>query len=506
MKHVSYLKAAVAGMRSAGPIAGAMVLASAALFAHARDTSVKGVSLTTQTPQPAAVSADTKSSPVAGVGTPADPGPPSGAPSALAGSNSPAIWHTLKGPMADAFADLVDDYNRQHPRQMLQLRQFASSELLLTELRRRQGQPDAPLWVQWSAGSPDALSAQLKSGAIENVQNFLEDAGSVRIQQASMAATAAFRNPKGKWVALPLTAAVPVVMYRADAFEKVGLPRVAQFDDWKDLQNAAWRLREKGSACGIASPYPAWVHVENMSGWHNQPVTTRNDGEEGKSGQYAFNALPQVRHMALIMSWVKSDLVFNGTSEQALQAWADGRCPILMGPSTALGEVPDGQRFNVVVTPLPLWQEVSATQGKLFPNGDGLYLLRPANREQKAVAAAFANHWFEADVAAKWHQRTGAVPLTPDAERVTRKAGFYERIPGWGLISGKLAQVKSAIVKPFQFARRQDVLNAGDKEIQTAFESGKAAKSVLDDSVRSANALSGTSGADRADKPSKGKP
>lgn len=414
-------------------------------------------------------------------------------PSATAPVAAQSVWHTLKGPAAQAFSDLIDDFNRQHPGQALAVRGFASSEALLAELKTKQGRSDAPMWVQWPAGSPEALYSQFKHNAFENVQDFLSDRGTAAVQQASMAATVAFRNAKGKWVALPLTAAVPVVMYRADAFEKAGLPVNTHFADWKDLQNAAWRMRETGNACGIASPYPSWVHVENMSGWHSQPVTTRNDGEDGKAGQYSYNALPQVRHMALIMSWVKSDLVFNGSSEQALQAWADGRCSILLGPSTAFGELPEAVRQKVVVTPMPLWSEVSPSQGKLFPNGDGLYLMRPVTKEQKEAAAMFANHWFKPDVAARWHQKTGAVPLTPEAELVTRRAGFYERIPGWGVISAKLAQVKSAIVKPFQFAKRQDVLNAGDKEIQSAFVSGKAAKSVLDDSVRSANEIAAKS-------------
>lgn len=427
------------------------------------------------------------------------------APTPAAQGQSHTVWHTLKGPAAQAFSDLIDDYNRLHPAQALTLRAFSTPEALLAELKGRFGRPDAPLWVQWPAGNPEVLYGQFRSNAFENVQDFLSDAGSNAVQKASMAATAAFRNARGKWVALPLTAAVPVVMYRADAFEKAGLQTVSQFSDWKDLQNAAWRLRETGSSCGISSPYPAWVHVENMSGWHSQPVTTRNDGEDGQAGKYAYNTLPQVRHMALIMSWVKSDLIFNGSSEQAMAAWSDGRCPILLGPSTAFGELPESARQKVVVTPMPLWQEVSSQQGKLFPNGDGLYLVRPSSKEQQQVAAAFANHWFKPDVAARWHQATGAVPLTPEAEQMTRRAGFYERIPGWGLISSKLAQVKSAMVKPFQFAKRQDVLNAGDKEIQSAFASGKAAKSVLDDSVRSANAMVAVGDSSLTDAPAKGR-
>jgi ABC-type glycerol-3-phosphate transport system substrate-binding protein len=415
------------------------------------------------------------------------------------------IWHTLKGSAAQTFADIIDSYNRQHADAPVALRAFANPDEMREQLRAKAGTSDAPQWVQWAGGSPDNLYSQFKPNSFEIVQDFLTS-GSAGASQASAAATAAFRNSKGKWVALPLTAAIPVVMYRADAFEKAGLPLVNQFSDWKDLQNAAWRLRETGSTCGIASPNPSWVHIENMSGWHSQPVTTQNDGEEGRSGQYTFNALPQVRHMALIMSWVKSDLVFQGSSEQAMQAWVSGKCPILLGASTALGELPEAVRQKVVVTQMPLWSEVSSTQGKLFPNGDGLYLVRPVSKEQKASAASFANHWFKPDVAALWHQKTGAVPLTQEAQAVSRKSGFYERIPGWGVMSEKLAAVKSALVKPFWFAKRQDVLNAGDKEIHGAFDSGKAAKAVLDDSVKAANtltALTDTAATDRTAKAKK---
>ncbi|MCE2680819.1 MAG: extracellular solute-binding protein [Burkholderiales bacterium] len=423
------------------------------------------------------------------------------APSAAFAKDDISIWHTLKGPSAKAFSDLVEDFNQQNLDSHIALKAFASADELKAQLK--EGKLPAPQWVQWSAGNPDDLYGA-KPNSFEIVQEFL-GAKSPLSGAASAAATAPFRNSKGKWVALPLTAAVPVVMYRADAFEKVGLPLVTQFSDWRELQNAAYKLRDSGFSCGIASPNPAWVHMENLSAWHSQPYTTKDDGADGDGGQYAFNSLMHVRHMALIMSWVKSDLLMTGDSEKALQAWGSGKCPILLGPSTAFGEVPESQRSQIVITQMPLWDEVAKTQGKLFPNGDGLYLIKPANADQKKAAAAFSAYWFKPDVAARWHQKTGAVPLTLEAQASTKKTGFYERIPGWGVISEKLAAVKSTLIKPFHFAKRQQVLNAGDKEIVNAFDSGKAAKAVLDDSVASANAITGAGVADTNTKAAKAK-
>lgn len=400
------------------------------------------------------------------------------------------VWHTLSEPQAQAFEELLDIFNTTHPNYALVARRFNHFESL--QLALKQAKNSLPQWVQWSGNHSLALNRVVAPNTFETLQKFLA-AELALPKEVSAAAVAAFRNNQGQWEALPLSVAVPVVMYRTAAFESVGLPIQPHFADWKALQNVAYRLRESAYACGIASPFPAWVHLENISAWHGQAYTSKNDGAQGQAGAFIYNQLLQLRHLALMMSWAKSDLLALGDTETVTKAWAQGQCPILLGPSTALGALPSGQKERVMVTLLPRWAEAEAQPAKLFPMGEGLYLLRSSTREQKKAAVAFSNFWFQPEIAARWHESTGSVPLTAQAQLLSQKRGFYERVLGWGGISERLAGDQSQWIKSFYFHRRQEILAQSDQQIMAAVSSGKAPKLLLDDTVRMANQLQGAS-------------
>ena len=76
-----------------------------------------------------------------------------------------------------------------------------------------------------------------------------------------------------------------------------------------------------GQACPYTTAQPAWILVENTSAWHNEPVVA-----EGKQASLAINGMLEVKHVAMLSSWVKARyLHFFGRDDEATRAFRQGR-------------------------------------------------------------------------------------------------------------------------------------------------------------------------------------
>ena len=399
-----------------------------------------------------------------------------------------SVWHSLSGVHAKHFGDLVEQYNRQQSDVKVMLKQFASDEALGQQLQQAEASRTLPTWVQWHASDSKTLY-KIKGIQFENAQDVIKPV-SKDAAVLSAAAVAPYLDENGKWAALPLTPAVPVIMYRLDAFKKAGLdPLSSSMRGWKDLQTVALQVRNSGYFCGIASVEPGWVHIENLAAWHNQLYATKNNGTAGGKPEFLFNDLLHVRHFALMVSWAKNDFMYFDKRSGAEAKWASGECPMALAPTTSMGKIDNLESAKVAVAPMPLWEEVSTQQGGLFPDGDGLYLPQQNNPEVRKAALKFAAWWLTPVIAAEWHQKSGSVPFTEAAYLATKKGGFYESVPGWESLSARLAATNTRMVTPLRIEDRRKVLDIIETELRNSYYAGKAPKAALDDAARAATAL-----------------
>ena len=124
------------------------------------------------------------------------------------------------------------------------------------------------------------------------------------------------------------------MFYNRDAFRKVGLDAEKAPKTWFELQEALGKLVDAGASCPYTSSYPAWIHVENISAWHNVPVA---GGTPKKEGPLAINGMVQVKHLSMMSSWYKSRyLHIFGHGREADARFASGEVAVLTGrPRTA---------------------------------------------------------------------------------------------------------------------------------------------------------------------------
>ncbi len=144
----------------------------------------------------------------------------------------------------------------------------------------------------------------------------------------------------GRLVSMPFNASTPVLFYNRDAFQAAGLDPDQAPRTWLKVQEAALQLVDSGAAaCGFTIDLPAWVHLENLLSWHDEPFSARS-GPRGKDTSLVFNSRLMVLHVGLLSSWVRSGLFrYFGHRYEGEARFAAGECAMLTGSSGSLADI-----------------------------------------------------------------------------------------------------------------------------------------------------------------------
>ena len=183
----------------------------------------------------------------------------------------------------------------------------------------------------WNAEKLDAfLSGPMRYRPVHQV---MKDAGiKMETLRAPAMMTPTPLDAANRLNALPVGLATPVMFYNKQAFKEAGLDTENAPPTWQALQGALGKLVAAGQSCPYTTAQPAWILVENTSAWHNEPVVA----ESKKTTSLAINGMLEVKHVAMLSSWVKARyLHLFGREDEATERFAKGECGVLTAPSAA---------------------------------------------------------------------------------------------------------------------------------------------------------------------------
>jgi len=127
-----------------------------------------------------------------------------------------------------------------------------------------------------------------------------------------------YRSADGKMLSLPFNSSTPVLYFNKDAFKKAGLDANKPPKTWKEFSAAAEKLKASGQQCVYTTGWPAWMHIENFSAWHNVPIGTRDNGMSGTDTQFTINSPLHVRHLTMLGDLAKrGEFTYAGRQNQA---------------------------------------------------------------------------------------------------------------------------------------------------------------------------------------------
>jgi sn-glycerol 3-phosphate transport system substrate-binding protein len=207
----------------------------------------------------------------------------------------------------------------------------------------------------------------------------------------------AVADDKGRLEALPMGMAIPVLFRNKDAFVKAKLdPEVAP-RTWLEVQDVAGKLQDAGFACPLTSSNFTRLHAENVSTQHGQSVT-------GKGSKAELNTLINVKHLALISSWQKSNYFrYYGPRREAEDKFLSGECAMITADSTLFARLSPTSGVHAGASPFPYHDDTyEMTPEKVMPDGASLWTMSGKKKDEYKLLARYIKFLLEPQNQRDW--------------------------------------------------------------------------------------------------------
>lgn len=209
--------------------------------------------------------------------------------------------------------------------------------------------------------------------------------------------------------ALPVAFTTPLLFWNKDKFRDAGLDSGKAPKTWEELQDMAGKLVNNNMQCAYTTSWPVWVHIDNLSAWAGAPTVSGN--------KLAFNGLIQVRHLARLTSWAKTNYYTHyGLNNEADARFINGECGIITTNADIVSELQANKKFDFGVAPLPVIDDNSGAPFNSLAGGAALWVSQGYSADQLKAAAKFLAYTLTPDTQLTIARQGGYMPLTPAAQ------------------------------------------------------------------------------------------
>ena len=389
------------------------------------------------------------------------PAKPAAAPPAV----QVTLRHTLAGPAAAALARLVEKFNAE---QKGQARVVLEDPPAVGESRH------LPQLALLDVDDSPAVFHTLPR--FKPLYKAMAEAGEKFVASQFLPLIAdAVDDPAGRIQALPLGLALPVLFWNKDILIRAAMAPEPTPRTWLDVQVLAGRLYEAGSRCPLTSSRFAWVHLENLSVQHGEPISAKD--ARGVM-RLVLNRMVDVKHVSLLASWQKSRYFhYFGRADESDRKFISGECAMLTGASS-LAVTARAAGMNLGAAPLPHYDDVYGVQpDKLLPDGAALWLLAGNKTAEDRIAARFTAYLMRPTVQREWVAATGFLPMTSSALDAAADAATVRNLLGR---KSQAARAKHG----YGLSRSREILA---EELEAVWRSDRPPLAALNEAMRRIN-------------------
>lgn len=397
------------------------------------------------------------------------------------------LWHAMRGPTGAELDALVRRFNASQQEVRVKAVYQGGYDQTYSRALAAHFERKGPHLVQVVEAGNASLMAW--RGAVKPAWEVLAEAG-VKVNTADLlpAVASYFSDSSGRLLALPFNAATPILYYNKEAFRRAGLDPEKPPRTWYEMVRTLGTLIDSGMGCGYATAWPAWVLLENMSLWHNQEFATNGNGVGGADARFAFNTHVMMRFIAMLSSWSKAGyFTYTGRGEEAEARFAAGECAVLTTSSAAQERIARDAKFAIGASHLPYYDDVPGAPQNTVPGGAGLWAFGGKKPAEYRAVAKFFSFLLQPGEQARWHQRTGYLPVTRQAYELSRKAGYYRERPGQEIALRQLVAAPTRDSRGIRLGDYRWIRAILDEELEAVWAQARTPKDALDRAVERGN-------------------
>ena len=391
------------------------------------------------------------------------------------------FWHAFTGRLGELVDAQVQDFNAsQDQYQVTASNKGNYSETLNAGIAAFRAGEQPHILMVFEVGTATMMAAE---GAIVPVYEVMEQAGADFDADAFIGSVKGYyTTPDGRMLSMPFNSSTPVLWVNRDALEGAGIDPDTDLSTWQQVGAVLDQLAEAGHECPMTTAWQSWIHLENLSAYHDVPFATEENGFAGTSTELALNGPLQTRHIEAMGQWAQDGkFVYAGRRNEGGANFRAGTCALFTESSAGYAGIKDEAEFAFDVRPLPYWEgEAGAPQNTII-GGASLWVMAGHEAEEYAGVAAFLNYLSSPEVQAQWHQDTGYLPITSAAGDLTREQGFYEANPGTDIaVTQMTANEPTANSKGLRLGNFDQIRTIIDEELEGVWSGDKSAQEALD--------------------------
>lgn len=329
-------------------------------------------------------------------------------------------------------------------------------------------------------------------GAIKPIYEVMSEAGATFDQDAYIGSVKGYyTSTDGQMLSLPFNSSTPVLWVNKDALTAAGVDPETDLSTWEKVDAVLDQVKASGSTCPMTTAWQSWIHLENLSAYHNVPFATKDNGFAGFDTELSFNSPLQVKHIQAMGDWAKDGkFIYAGRRNEGGANFRAGECALFTESSAGYAGIKSEAKFDFAVRPLPTWEGVEGAPQNTIIGGASLWVMSGHEAEEYKGVAAFMNFLSSTDIQAKWHQDTGYLPITKAAAEKTKQDGFYDANPGTDIAGMQMtAKEPTANSKGLRLGSFDQIRGIIDEELEGVWSGDKTAQVALDSAVERGNAL-----------------
>ncbi len=328
-------------------------------------------------------------------------------------------------------------------------------------------------------------------GAIVPVGKVMKDAGYKFDPSVYIPAVAGYYTaPSGEMLSFPFNSSTTVFYLNKDAFKAAGLDTSKPPTTWPEVALAAAKLKASGHKCPLTIAWQGWTQLESFSTWHNVEMATKRNGMGGMDARLVANSPLHVRHIENLANMAKQGLfVYKGRANVPEASFISGECAMITTSSGFYGNVKKNAKFAFDLATLPYYPDVPGAPQNTVIGGASLWVLAGKSAPDYKGVAAFFDFVSKPEVQSASHKRTGYLPITTAAFKLTESSGFYKENPGTDVAVNQMIRKTTDKSRGIRLGNYVQIRTIEDEEFENVWGGKKSAQEALDSIVKRGNEL-----------------
>ncbi|MDZ4074070.1 MAG: sn-glycerol-3-phosphate ABC transporter substrate-binding protein UgpB [Hylemonella sp.] len=398
-------------------------------------------------------------------------------------------WHSMTAVNNEWVNDLAKDFNnRQKDYKITPVFKGSYDESMTAAIAAfRAG--NAPHILQvFEVGTATMMASK---GAVVPVGKVMQDAGYKFDPAVYIPAVAGYYTaPNGQMLSFPFNSSTTVFYVNKDAFKAAGLDADKPPTTWPEVALAAAKLKASGHKCPFTTAWQGWTQLESFSTWHNVELATKRNGLGGMDARMVANSPLHVRHIENLGNMAKQGLfVYKGRGNVPEASFVSGECAMITTSSGFYGNVAKNAKFAYALATLPYYPDVAGAPQNTVIGGASLWVMSGKKPAEYKGVATFLNFLSNAEVQSASHKRTGYLPITTAAYKLTEQSGFYKQNPGTDTAVNQMIRKTTDKSRGIRLGNYVQIRAVEDEELEQVWAGKKTAKEALDAVVKRGNDL-----------------